>query len=472
MLSDTVSLVSLFAITAALALATNAFHRSYATHQAVLARRWEDRGKQDLAKGDPVAAINALRSALIYAPGQRDIEIQLAGALASAGRFQEATSYFNTLAEAEPGSGIINLQLARLAARQASTSQAIDYYHRAIYGNWEGDGYIRRRDVRIELINYLISRQLYTDARSELLVAAGNSPNTDIPFLLEIGDAMERAFDPGDALHVYRTILQHEPASFTALQGAGRTAFDLGHFVEAKQYLEKALISPAAKAAPPAALQPIQDQLRDTTRLLMLYPSPQLGLGAQTQRILTDREIAHARLQSCLSSAAAGQSSATPGSTIEQTPNKAHAGESSPNQASGTPNAGSPATSEPANAKPKNAGQSGSGSASSLIPGTSTIRGSIENFASRFRRTPKPATDEATSSPPSVSLLDALSARWTEQPDQLTASMLESNVNLTQSTIQLIYDTEKITQQVCGEPTGDDALLLKIAEAPNVVGQE
>jgi len=44
--------------------------------------------------------------------------------------------------------------------------------------------------------------------------------------------------------------------------------------------------------------------------------------------------------------------------------------------------------------------------------------------------------------------------------------------NLAQSQVQLIYDTELVTQQVCGEPGGDDSLLLKIAQTPNQVEEE
>lgn len=235
--SDTISLTSLFVITAVLAVLTNAFYKSYATHQAALARRWLARGELDLRNGKPEAAVDALHSALIYAPDQRNIEIELASALASAGRIPEATSYFNTLAESEPGNGVINLQLARLAARQGNVTQAVEYYHRAIYGDWAGNGYVRRREVRMELVNFLISRQLYADAGDELLLSAGNAPDTDTGFLLQVADAMERAFDPADAFHIYKTILQHPPVSLAALEGAGRTAFQLGRYIEAKQYL-------------------------------------------------------------------------------------------------------------------------------------------------------------------------------------------------------------------------------------------
>ncbi len=174
--ADTLSLVTLFAITALLAVLTNYLYQSYASHQVELANRWLERGEQAMRDGKPQAAIDALSSALAFAPGDRNTEIKLAEALASAGRLQEAAVYFNALLESQQGSGLINLQLARLAARQDNVNQAIEDYQRAIYGNWEGDGYVRRRDVRFELINYLIDHQLLDRARSELLVASGNAP--------------------------------------------------------------------------------------------------------------------------------------------------------------------------------------------------------------------------------------------------------------------------------------------------------
>ncbi len=37
--------------------------------------------------------------------------------------------------------------------------------------------------------------------------------------------------------------------------------------------------------------------------------------------------------------------------------------------------------------------------------------------------------------------------------------------------MQLVYDTELATVQVCGEPTGEDAALLRIAASPDSVEQ-
>jgi Flp pilus assembly protein TadD len=419
--ADTLSLVTLFAITALLAVLTNYLYQSYASHQVSLAARWLQRGDQALRDNKPQAAIDALSSALAYAPNDRSTAIKLAEALASAGRVQEATVYFNALLESQQGSGVINLQLARLAARQGNEGQAIEDFQKAIYGNWEGDGYVRRREVRFELINYLIAHHRLDQARSELLVASGNAPADDISVQLEIARNMEQAQDPSDAFHVYRTILHHHPSLREALDGAGRTAFKLGRYLEAKRYLARALELPATEAdsdeSGVAALQKSRDQLSEASRILAMYPSSRLKPAERDARILTARKLAIARLTSCVNAKAAAP--ATP----------------------------------------------------SAAPAPKVSSNPLQSLASRFTRQPsKPAGNQA--GPPAVDPLQGLLERWQKLPPKVSSTELAKDPELAETEIQLIYDTELVTQQVCGVPTGDDALLLKIAQAPNQVEEE
>jgi tetratricopeptide (TPR) repeat protein len=418
--ADSLALITLFAVTVLLAVSTNYLYQSYASHQTKLADRWLQRGEQALRDGKPQAAIDALSSALAFDPNQRTTEIKLAEALASAGRIQEATVYFNSLLESQQGSGVINLQLARLAVRQGDESQATDDYQRAIYGNWEGDGYVRRREVRFELIKYLIERQQLDRARSELLVASGNAPEDDISVQLEIGRLMELAQDPGDALHLYKTILHRHPSLREALEGAGSAAFQLGRYLEAKHYLSHALEGPAVDKEPAAAIAKSRDSLSEATRLLALYPSSGLRPSERIARILTDRKLAMARLAECTQDRTAGP-------------------------AKDSAQASAPAA--------KNSS-------------------ALQNFASRFSRRPAQSVPNATATPAPVDPLAALTQKWQQLPVKISARDLEKDPELTQAQIQLIYDTELITQQVCGAPGGDDALLLRIAQAPSQVEEE
>jgi tetratricopeptide (TPR) repeat protein len=420
-LADTLSLVTLFAITAMLAILTNYLYQSYASHQVVLANRWLQRGEQAMNEGKPQAAINALSSALAYAPTDRTTEVKLAEALASAGRVQEATVYFNTLLESQQGSGLINLQLARLASRQGNQNQAVDDYQRAIYGNWEGDGYVRRREVRLELVSYLLANNRLDQARNELLVASGNAPADDISIQLEIARMMEQAQDPSDAFRIYRALVHHHPSLRDALEGAGRTAFKMGRYQQAKHYLSRALEGPDIDKEPTADVQEIRDTLNQATRLLLLYPSPRLSPKEQNARILNDRKLALARLAQCT------QDRST-----------------------------APAPSQSA-AKP---------------PARNNLSNPLASLASRFALRPSSPAGKQEPAPSPVDPLQALHARWQQLPARLTVAELEQDPDLHQNQLQLIYDTEIVTQQVCGGATGDDALLLKIAQDPSQVEEE
>lgn len=384
-LRDVTAFLSLFAITSALAVLTYFLFNSFQRHREDLAQRWLTRGRAAMASGHPEQAVQALRSALEYEPGQREAdlelqrqtEIELATALATAGKDTEATAYFNTLLEAEPGNGLINLELARLAAKQGHEAQAIESYQRALDGTWQGDGYQRRLSVRLELARYLLSRHDIGRARNHLLIAAGNAP--DEPSVkLEIAGLLEQAQDPTSAFDIYRKLALNKPERLEALEGAGRTAAALGRYALARIYLTRALESPALEVRPAEEREAVRDALADTVHLLALYPGPELSAQTRAVRILHDVGTARDRMTAC--------SAGTPGSNV-------------------------------------------------------------------------PA-------------LAALATRWQAAPSNLTVRALEDDPELEQTLMTLVYDTEKLTAQTCGKPTGEDALLLKIAQAPWAVEQQ
>jgi tetratricopeptide (TPR) repeat protein len=387
-IQDTLALLSLFAITALLAVLTFLLFRSYSQHEKDLAARWLRRGDAALAAGQPQQAINALRSALAFQPDNRQTQIKLAEALASAGRIQEATAYFNTLWDKEPGSGIINLQLARLATRTVAkhvdnARRALEYYHAAIYGTWEGDGAERRRDVRLELVRYELSKGMFADARNELLIAAGNADQTNTAAMLEVARLLEQAHAPSDALHLYKQILARRETSFAALEGAGHSAFALGRFRTAKQYLERALARPDASQQ--SEVDNDRKELAQSKAILDLYPTPTMPARERAERVLKARDIARKRFFSCVA--------------------------------------------------PK------------ADPAANTVPAAL---------------------PPDLA---ALNIRWQAEPKNLTLGALIHDPRLQQQELDLVYDTELKTVHDCGTPTGDDALLLRIAQSPDAVEQ-
>lgn len=373
-LRDSAALFSLLLITAVLAVLTYALFGSFSRHRDVLARRWRANGERAMRAGDPEQAVNALHSALEYAPDQRDIEIELAMALAAAGRNREATSYYNSLLETQPGNGLIHLQLARLAAHDGNATLAEQHYQNALDGTWQGNGYLMRLSVRLELAGYLISRKDYSRAQTELRTAAGNAPDVT-ETQLEIAGLMEQAQDPADALEIYRKRMRRRGAPLEAFEGAGRTAYAVGRIAFAREALTRAVEDRRFAGENKAKRDSVLQMQANSIRILQLYPGPNLNVYALAERILKDAKIAHTRLTSCFANANAA--------------------------------------------------------------------GEMAN----------------------------LQSDWQQVPANITVRQLEGNPQLEQTTMNLVYDTEEQTAQVCGAPSGDDALLLKIAQAPWAVQQ-
>jgi tetratricopeptide (TPR) repeat protein len=384
---DALALASISAITILLAITTYFLFGSYQTHRKELADRWYGRGQQALKRNQPLVAVDDLHSALLYAPGQRSIEVTLASALASAGKIQEATAYFNSLWETEPGNGEINVQLARLSARSGNEDLAKRYYHAAIYGNWEGDGYLRRRDTRLELVRYLISRGRFDPARSELLVAAGNAPSSDLEVQALIAGLLIEDHSPTDALALYQQLLAHAPNDLPALEGAAQTAYNLGNYQLLTQRVPE-----SDPQNTPARRQADAEQLRKVSRTIVLDASPDLPPAVLAARLLGDREIARKRLQDCVQSQPTSKDSAASATTPVAT---------------------------------------------SDLP------------------------------PALASVVDS----WSNEPTHLTAADLENDPALQKQENKLIDDTEKAAALVCGTPSGDDAILLQLAQVPSVTGE-
>jgi predicted Zn-dependent protease len=98
---------------------------------------------------------NEFRSALLYSCDDYAYRPNLAETLIGMKRTGEARSYLVNLWEREPENGLVNLELARIAAQTGQVEQALRYYHNAIYATWPGNQEVERRDTRLELIEFL-----------------------------------------------------------------------------------------------------------------------------------------------------------------------------------------------------------------------------------------------------------------------------------------------------------------------------
>ncbi len=419
-----------------LSFVTYGLFHSFTAHRAMLETRWRQRGEAALADHRPHDALNDLHSALAYAPDDdRSLQVELATALAASGRTQEAQVYFTTLLESQPGNGNINLQLARLAIKQGNAQAAVEHYQAAIDGTWNGDAFTRRREIRLELANFLIQQGRFAEARSLLLITAGNGPDNH-PLQLIVAGLLERAQDPADAFDVYRRDVTNKATRLQALEGEARTAEAMGRWTDMRTFLNEAVNDPAL----PHQAEPVHTTLRSDLEaangILALLPLDTQPIAEQARRIAHAAALAEARLLAC--------TPATPGD----------------NAAAPTPAAGTQRTTifaalgdhlqrlNPLAQK-----------TASPVSGGAAAPAADSAAAASVVAPPPPA---APADPISV-----LAARWTALPTGAALlKQLADDPVFARNTMALVFESEQAAARSCGAPTGQDALLLRVANVP------
>ena len=280
-----------FAITAALA-------RSYHAREEGLVTEWYDQGKADLAAEKPAAALEDFRNSLSYGPENQDVQFHLAEALLADGQLTEAHSYLVNLWDRAPGTGEVNLDLARVSTRTGDLDQAVRYYQGAILGSWDEDPTRHRRDVRLELCEFLLGHRRTEEAQAVIAsLAAETSPN-DGALLEENGRLFLRVGEPDKALAEFEAALKTNPRQSEWLAAAGRIAFEEGNFAKAETYFSR-----ADHDNPSEDIHDSLELVRD-----VLANDPYLaGLSEEEQarRSLRDFDLGLERLRKCPPAAAA-----------------------------------------------------------------------------------------------------------------------------------------------------------------------
>lgn len=242
---EPITLAVLLALTVALFAVVGGLSRMHEAQQQALAEEWAQRGMQDMQAKKYADAVTDFRTALLYRRDDDGFLMNLAEALLDNGQIEEANAYLTNIWERQPENGQVNLELARIAARQGENKRAIRFYHNAMYAAWPVGHDRERRNARFELVELLLRENDKTQAQAELIALAENVPD-DPAITVRIGNLFLQAQDNTHALSEFEMALKSEPENAVALAGAGRAAFELGHYAQAMPYLERAV---AAKAS-------------------------------------------------------------------------------------------------------------------------------------------------------------------------------------------------------------------------------
>jgi tetratricopeptide (TPR) repeat protein len=254
------------------------------------AAEWYRRGQQALDAGRASDAIDALRRATVRARDDKRYELALAHALALEHDDEAARSVLLNLREAAPEDPDINLPLARLAATRQDVTEALRFYHNALYAPWSNDQADARRAVRLELIRFLLTHGQASRALSELLSLISDLPD-DVSLRLEVAGLFVQAGDSGHALDQFQRILRVAPDNGEALIGAGQAAFRLANYPLAQTYFNRAPVNSDA----------VRND-RDVVNLVLSNNplAKRLGSSERRRRLATNFSYARQRLTTCI----------------------------------------------------------------------------------------------------------------------------------------------------------------------------
>ena len=255
---------------------------------------WFQQGEHALAARQYENAIVSFRKARARDRDKKEYVLALASALESANHNDEARQALLHIREIAPENAEINLSLARLAAKRRDLTEALRYYHNALYGLWNGSRVDeQRRDVRVELVKFLLDQNQRSRALSELLVLDTELPEDATAYenagelFLASGDATHALKDFTRAIHLHR----NAPG---ALAGAGRAAFATQDYILARHYLQ------AANAAQPKS--PATEQLLDLANAVFSKDPllPRISRDERLRRATEDYDQAIKTLQQCV----------------------------------------------------------------------------------------------------------------------------------------------------------------------------
>lgn len=259
------------------------------------AEAWYARGQQLMNAGRVEDAIASLRRASVRNRYERKYALALARALARTGDSGSARAALLTLREVSPEDAQVNLELARLAAQRQDVAEASRFYHNTLYAPWPAESAGERRDVRFELIEFLLQHDQTSRALAELLAMAADLPD-DAAAHVRVGQLLARAGDAREALNQFERALRLAPADRPALAGAGTAAFALGQFLRARDYLRRV----------PGAIDDVA-RTRDIADLVLTADplARRIGSAERRRRFSAALDYLDQRLKTCHQSGAA-----------------------------------------------------------------------------------------------------------------------------------------------------------------------
>ncbi len=291
------AVVLVFLGLALLFVITNSSANAYRSERLRLAESHYKSG-EDLAKaGQPAKAVEEFRAALLYSHDDPQYELALSVSLMDLGRLDEAQAHLRDLHDSDPNNALIDELLARIAAREGRTDEAVALYNQAIYGLWPEHPAQNRLQARFDLVHLLARTGQSRQALSELLALSDEAPS-DPALQDRIGSLLLQYGSPDHAAQVFGSVLDNDPSNAVAAFGLGEAMFAQANYSAAEGWYRKA-----------ARLDPknveAQRRLQETAEIRSLDPTlVSLSASGRYERARTLVEKTLASLQECTAGSA------------------------------------------------------------------------------------------------------------------------------------------------------------------------
>jgi tetratricopeptide (TPR) repeat protein len=286
--------LSLAAIAAFFLIDTVLSRTERAESRAAAARAYEA-GMRLMKQGQSLDAVGQFDEAISLARDNPAYPLARAQALLAAGHLPEAEATLADLLQNNATAGAPNLAMARVLAKEGKFTDAVSYYHRAIYGRWISDPTRNRVQARSELVDFLMANHSTDGLLAELLPLEQEAPG-DLATQKQLALAFTEAGSPARGAELFRDILRRESQDPDAHAGLGEAEFARGNYRAARVNFEAALrLRPADEAS--------RQRLDLSNQVLAVDPA-QRGLSReeQYQRSLKILELTVASATSCLAS--------------------------------------------------------------------------------------------------------------------------------------------------------------------------
>jgi tetratricopeptide (TPR) repeat protein len=229
------------------------------------AARLFQQGQALMRSGKNTQAIEKIQDAIAIERANPGYLQSLAEAQFAGGKYADAQSTLGELLAGDSTDGAASLLMARIAANQGRFTDAVSYFHRAIYGRWNGHSSENSQRARRELIDFLAQHNSKEQLLAELLPAQEYAQK-DLPDQTRLGQLFLMAGSPNRADDMFRGILRDDPSSADAHKGLGEADFARGNYRAAQRDFKAALeLSPGDQGA--------RQRLAQCDELLLLDPT-------------------------------------------------------------------------------------------------------------------------------------------------------------------------------------------------------